>query len=296
VNFARAIALAVLFFFCATLPFRASTPKPMPRGFGAAIGYGLGGAAELDQLGSVWYVDYDFRGAVLDRHPRLFLVEARADLNQAFAIAKVQRGEWWQFGNEPNDPNQDNLSPAEYARRYREFYFGLKRADPSARVIAAGIADADWSWADAFRENYRAAFGRNPSIDGWSVHNYLLDHCEDATDAEKFKERLTAFRAWMARVGDADKPLLLTEYGVLYGNGCCECPAIAPDAVVDFMQRTTRWMNESRPAQSWAWFAVRTAGRFNGDLFDERGSITKFGLAYRELVHVFGCASSARCE
>lgn len=267
----------------------------MPRGFGAAIGYGLGGTAELDQLGSVWYGDYDYRGAILEPHRRLFMVESRTDLNPVFAAAQIHRGEWWQFGNEPNDPNQDNISPAEYARRYRDFYFGLKRVDPSARVIAAGIADADWSWAEAFRENYRAAFGRNPFVDGWSVHNYLLDSCAEATDTEKFKARIVAFREWMMRRGEADKPLWVTEYGVLYGNGCCECPSIAPEVVADFMDRTTRWLSESRTAQAWAWFAVRTGGRFNGDLFDERG-LTKFGLAYHELEQILPCGISGRCE
>jgi hypothetical protein len=210
-------------------------------------------------------------------------------------VARVQRGEWWQFGNEPNDPNQDNLAPADYARRYREFYFGLKRADPSAQILAAGIADADWKWAEAFRENYRAAFGRHPSVDGWSVHNYLLDTCADATNAEKFKARLTTFKNWMTRAGESGKPLFLTEYGVLYGNGCCECPLIAPAETIAFMQETTRWLIQSRTAQAWAWFAVRTGGRFNGDFFDERG-LTKFGQTYRELGQIPACRVSAQCE
>ena len=281
--YARWVALGTLLLLCAAPSVRVAMPRPMPRGFGVAIGYGLGGATELDRLGSVWYVDYDYRGAVLDRHPRLFLVESRADLKPAAAVARIHPGEWWQFGNEPNDPNQDNISPTEYARRYREFYFLLKRADPSARIVVAGIADADWKWAEEFRSSYRAQFGRYPHRDGWSIHNYLLDRCADATDAEKVKSRVVAFRDWMTRIGEASQPLLLSEYGVLYGNGCCECPLIAPEVTVAFMQTTTRWLFQSRLTQGWAWFSVRSGGRFNGDLFTDQGQVTEYGRAYQGL-------------
>ncbi len=255
----------------------------MPRGFGAAIGYGLGGVDELNTLGDIWYVDYGYRGEALGRHQRLFLIEARQDWNSAFVAARAHRGEWWQFGNEPNDPNQDNLSPAEFARRYHDFYLGLERADPSARIVIAGIADADWSWMDTFRESYRAAFGRYPHIDAWGIHNYLLNRCEDATDVEQFKSRIIAFRAWMERIGASNQPLLLTEYGVLYGNGCCSCPEIDPDKVVLFMRSTTHWLMQSRLVQAWVWFAVRSGGRYNGDLFTEQAELSVYGRSYHNL-------------
>lgn len=230
----RGIALGILILLIAAPTARTAISKPLPRGFGAAIGWGLGGTPELDQLGSVWYVDYGYRDAVLARHPRLFLVESGSDLKPVAGVARNYPGEWWQFGNEPNDPNQDNISPFDYARRYHDFFFLLKRADPGARIVAAGIADADWRWAGAFRENYRTQFGRYPHTDGWSIHDYLLDRCEDATDTEKFKSRIVAFRNWMTRIGEPNQPLLLTEYGVVYGGGCCECPLIPPEETVAF--------------------------------------------------------------
>ncbi len=280
---ARILVLLFLVFSIVSLPRQEALSKPLPRGFGAAIGFGLGGANELDQLGDVWYIDYGYRGAGLGRHQRLLLVEARGDLNSAIVAAREHRGEWWQFGNEPNDPNQDNLSPAEFARRYREFHLALARADPSARVLTGGVADADWKWMDAFRESYRAAFGNYPHVDGWSIHNYMLDHCEDATNVEQFKFRIIAFREWLTRIGASEQPLLLTEYGVLSGNGCCNCPPIPPDQVISFMQATTRWLAQSRLVQGWVWFSVRSGGRFNGDLFSDRADLTPLGKAYREL-------------
>jgi hypothetical protein len=263
---------------------RPDIPKPAPRGFGAAVGYGLGGARELDQLGAVWYIDYSFRGARLGVHPRLYLVEAKSDWRSAPELARAHRGEWWQFGNEPNDPNQDDVSPADYAARYHDFYFALKAADSTASILAAGIANADWAWADAFREAYRARFGRYPRVDGWSIHNYLLDTCQDALDVNQFELRIHAFRDWMARAGEATQPLWVTEYGVLYGNGCCGCPRIADEDTVAFMRATTNWMIQSRLVQGWAWFALYSGGRFNGDLFTGDADLTPLGTTYRELI------------
>lgn len=280
---ARVLALGVLILLGAAPSARIPISNLMPRGFGADIGWELGGTAELDQLGKVWYLDYGYNGKVLPGHPRLFLVQSSEDVKPVTAVARSHRGEWWQFGNEPNDPNQDNLSPSDYARRFHDFYFSLKRTDPGARIVAAGIADADWKWADAFRESYRAQFGRYPHVDGWSIHDYLLDRCEDATDSEKFKARIVAFRNWMTRIGEPDRPLLLTEYGVVYGSGCCECPLIPPAETVAFMETTTRWLIQSRLVQSWAWFSIRSGGRYNGDLFTDQGEPTLYGRAFHRL-------------
>ncbi len=258
--------------------------KPAPRAFGVDVGYGLGGARELDQLGAVWYSDYDFRGEAFGAHPRVFLVEANSDWRAAPDVARQHRGEWWQFGNEPNDPNQDDLSPADYAVRYHDFFFALKAADATAAVVPAGIANADWRWADAFREAYRARFGRYPPVAGWSIHDYLLDSCAGALDVNRFEARIAAFRDWMARVGQSNQPLLLTEYGVLYGNGCCGCPKIADEDVARFMRETTAWLTQARLVQGWAWFALYSGGRFNGDLFAGNADLTRLGATYRELI------------
>jgi hypothetical protein len=284
--FLRSIALLGLIALVALVPAwkRPGIPKPAPRAFGVTVGYGLGGARELDQLNSVWYTDYGFRGATFGAHQRLYLVEANSDWQSAPDIARQHRGEWWQFGNEPNDPNQDDLSPAEYAARYHAFYYALKVADPTASIVPAGIANADWRWADGFREAYRARFGRYPRVDGWSIHNYLLDSCADALDANVFESRVVAFRDWMTRAGESDKPLFLTEYGILYGNGCCGCPIIADEDVTKFMRTTTTWLIQSRLVQGWAWFTLYSGGRYNGDLFAGSATLTQVGATYRELI------------
>ena len=265
-----------------------SEAKPPPLGFGVAVGYELGGERELDLLGTGWYFDYDFRGEALGNRRRLFTASSHANLKSVAEVARRWRGEWWQFGNEPNDPNQDDISPAEYASRYHVFYNALKAEDGSARVLPAGIADADWKWADAFRESYHSQFGRYPSVDGWNIHNYLLETCEGALDVAAFQARILAFRHWMTRVGEGSKPLFLTEYGVLYGNGRCGCPLIRSSQVVTYMQTTTQWLIETGLVQGWAWFALSSSGRYNGDLFTADMTLTEVGGAYRDMIHATG--------
>ncbi len=257
--------------------------KPPPTGPGVAIAYGLGRTSELSELGSAWYLDYDYRGELLGGRQRFFMVKTTRELAGVAQVARSSPGEWWQFGNEPNDLHQDNVSPSEYARRYHSFYVTLQSVDPTARVVPAGLANADWRWAESFREAYERAYGTPPPVDGWNIHNYLLETCESATDVELFQRRIEEFRAWMARSGEGVKPLFLTEYGVLYGNGCCGCPAIANGRVIDFMRSTSRWLSETHLVQGWAWFAAQTGGRYNGDLVDADGTLTEFGRAYRDL-------------
>lgn len=279
--------IAVLTFWFLAHPLNPLPPQgpiqPPLRGAGVAVGYGLGGAGELDALGPVWYVDYDYDSLALGKHRRLHLVNTRDSLAPAIRTALIQRGEWWQFGNEPNDPNQDNVAPAEYAIRFHAFSTLMRQIDPGAKILPAGIADADWKWAEAFRKEYRDRYGADPVVDGWSIHNFMLERCESALDVKGFQGRIVAFRDWMRRTGQST-PLWLTEYGVLYGNGCCGCPAIPADRTIAYLRATTQWLIDTRPVVGWAWFAVRTGGRYNGDLFDEAARLTPAGEAYRMLV------------
>jgi hypothetical protein len=255
--------------------------QPPPLGPGAALGYG-GGGHELDTLGSVWYLDYNFATPNWPDHQRLYFVWILESPQKAAQVARRFPGQWWTFGNEPNDPNQDNLQPKDYVQPYHDLYYALKAADPQARLVPTGVANADWRWLGSWREDYRRKYGRYPPVDGWQFHDYLLDSCANALNAGEFERRALEFQDWVKRIGDGARPVFLTEYGVLYGNGCCNCPVIPPDAVVEYMRGTTRWLIESHVVTAWAWFAVDSGNRFNGDLFRE-GRILPTGTAYQEL-------------
>ena len=241
---------------------------------------------QLDAIGDVWYYDYHYRSPTMTGHARIRMVRYLPFDEKLAEEMRANRGVWWAVGNEPNDPNQDYRTPKEYARLYHDFYYWAKRTDRSCKIIPAGIADADWRWATAFRERYRELYGGYPLADGWNIHYYLLG--DDPYDVPEFKRRILAFRHWMMSIGEDEKPLFLTEFGVLYGSGCCQRPVDPQEKTVKFMRETVSWLAATDHVQHWAWFILNNARDFNGGLFDEMGQMTVYGQTYRDLIAEFG--------
>ncbi|HIC89458.1 MAG TPA: hypothetical protein EYP04_08660 [Anaerolineae bacterium] len=271
----------------------ATPPVPISRAqsfgprFGINIAYGVGGKEALDAFGNIWYTDYSFSPPTWAGHARLYMVRPGSARANWAAVMRADRGAWWAVGNEPNDPYQDHQTPEAYAVFYHDFVLAARAVDPSVRLIPAGVANADWQWAEAFRQAHWERYGYWPVLDGWNIHNYLLEDDVDPYDVGEFQQRIVAFRDWMARIGDANKPLFLSEFGVLYGNGCCGRPVDPPEWTVDFMQQTVQWLATTDYVQYWAWFASNTRGQYNGDLFDDEGRLTVYGRAYRALIRQF---------
>jgi hypothetical protein len=118
---------------------------------------------------------------------------------------------------------------------------------------------------------------------------------EDADSIELFKEHIVSFRQWMKDKGEQDKPLIVSEYGVLmpveYG--------FDHDTVSDFMLATFDFLLGVDPAgvdpelgylddgcqlvQAWAWYSLDDdvydtdgtwlGGGYNGDLYE--GGLSK---------------------
>jgi hypothetical protein len=243
----------------------------------------------LQALGPVWYYQYGFEGPDVPGHARVMLVRPHDSSERLASAMRARPGALWLVGNEPNDPFQDALSPCAYARFFRWVERIAAGSDWGAHLVPAGIANADPAYAQAFLDCYQALYECEPRVVAWNVHNYILDEGMSQYDVSLFKERIVAFRDWMRGAGQSHLPLLLTEYGVLYGSGCCDRPVEEPDEGVAFLRATTRWLQETDYVQGWAWFCLdsRTAdgtSQFNGDLLAADGSLSPFGQAYAELV------------
>ena len=263
----------------------ATASRPFYVRFGVCVGDAEVTAAQLDALGPVWYMDYRWSTPTLAGHERLYTVrcwEVQQDRGAIAAAMQASGSAWWSLGNEPNDPAQDNVTPEEYATLYAAFEQWAEAA-PQCCIAPAGIANADWNWAQAFREAFRGTYGRYPRVDAWNVHNYILEPALDPYDAAEFQRRLLAFRRWMETIGDAQKPLLLTEFGVLYGAGCCERPLDPPERIMAFMHSVVDWLEGSSAVTAWAWFSTYSH-IFNGNLMTQDGELTGLGGVYRDLV------------
>ncbi len=266
---------------------------PPPLGYGLAAGFDAAGAvpADLDRFGPVWYYDYRFRSTDdQPGHQRLLLIAARSEARagEIAALARTRPGHWWILGNEPNDPNQDNLAAVEYAHWFVRTAAVIRAADPSAGILSAGIANADPTWAQAFVNATIAWSGAPPDLDGWDIHNYLLDG-PDPYDSARFQARILAFHDWMVGAGQAGKPLLLGEWGVLYGGGCCGRPLDPASRGLAYMDTTADWLESSGLVTAWAWFTLRSGDRqFNGDLLQPTSAtLSAFGDRYRARIAAY---------
>ena len=111
----------------------------------------------------------------------------------------------WEIWNEENIGSfWPNPNAADYVPALRAAYEEIKAADPAARVCFGGTAGADSNFIDAA---YRA--GAKDFFDILAIHPY----CAPQPPEYFLDEALGRIRGVMARHGDADKPIWITEIG-----------------------------------------------------------------------------------
>ncbi len=250
-------------------------------------------------------------------------------------------------GNEPDRPGlQDNDWPHEYARTYHDVYDFVKNLDPTAQIAVAGVVQPTplrLYYLDKVLEEYQKRYGVKMPVDVWTVHAFILREIdpadaeneyenwgagippgvydrkdlairydvEDHGDIQIFKQNLIQFRKWMKWRGYRDKPLIVTEFGILMRP---DYPA-GDDRVYDhefvreFMVDSFDFMRTAKDAefgypadgnrlvQSWAWFALNNvvdeenSGCCNGNLVNhDSGSVTPLGEDFAAYTAKYGSA------
>jgi hypothetical protein len=215
-------------------------------------------------------------------------------------------GATWLIGNEPDRRRwQDDMEPHLYARAYHELYNLIKGVDPEAQISAGGIVQATplrLQYLDMVLDSYESSYGEAMPVDVWNIHIYILrerscdyfpEDCwgaeippgidapegmlydiQDNDNLDIFKQQIEWFRQWMADNGYQDRPLILTEMGVLmwpeYG--------FPPERVNAFMDNAFDYLLTAtgplgypadgyRMVQRWAWYSLADDS-YNGWLFD----------------------------
>lgn len=274
---------------------------------------------DAGQAKAHWYLDYSVR--ITPSHPAgmqfVQMIRAKAWESRTFtptviATAKANPGAIWVLGNEPDRDGQDGLTPAAYAVFYHAAYTLLKQQDPTSRIAVAAVVQGTplrLRYLNMVLDEYQARYGTSLPTDIWTVHGFTLPECkesgcwgasvppgleafasegkkytiEDHGDIEIFKQNLIAFRQWMATHGYRDKPLILSEYGILlpppFGFTYTTVRTYM-FASFDFLLNTTDSVigdpaDGNRLVQSWSWFSLnsppydlKTGQGFNGNLFD----------------------------
>ncbi|MEZ4837245.1 MAG: hypothetical protein R2873_35480 [Caldilineaceae bacterium] len=194
-------------------------------------------------------------------------------------------GTHWFIGNEPDRPDhlltgQDATEPALYAQHYHDLYQIIKAADPTASVLAGSIVqptEVRIKYLDLILAAYREQYGAPMPVDGWSIHNYVLnerscDHfsvyecwgadippgvsdisglvidAQQNDDFSLFVAQIERFRAWMAQNGYRNTPLFLSEFGVLMPEGIGFDPDFTPARVNTFMNKTFDYLRSKTDA------------------------------------------------
>jgi len=258
------------------------------------------------------------------------------DWDTVAAAVAANPGALWLIGNEPDHRGQDNCLASEFASRYHECYTFIKVRDPTARVTPAGIVQATplrLHWLDDVLVAYQTSYGLPMPVDAWQMHAQILcETCawgatyppgmaeyqqsegryyssQDAADVSIFIEQIVAFRTWMRDNGYRDKPLIISEFGVLQPSGCGYLGggdvALGNQMVKDFMTGTFDYCLQAadsaigypadgdRLVQRWAWYSRNARmsepdctyiTSANGSLYDwqELSLLTEFGLHFQQ--------------
>lgn len=230
-------------------------------------------------------------------------------------------GAEWLIGNEPDRIDfQDDMEPHVYAAAYAEIYNVIKTADPAARIFAGTIVQPTplrLQYLDMVLASYKQQNGgANMPVDGWSIHNFILNevscdydpgNCwgadippgitanfgeildiEDNDNIELFKQRIVNFRQWMADNGYSDRPLTVSEYGILMPDWL----GFDDNRVNTFMNATFDYMltatdpvlgdpnDDYRLVQTWSWFSTGAVNdEYNGYLFEGNAGVYPWDLS-----------------
>ena len=257
-------------------------------------------------------------------------------IQQLVTTAQLAPGSTWLIGNEIERRDwpcgnggtcgQDEMLPEAYADAYHQIYTALKGADPTARVAVGSqveVSPLRLKYMDRMWNAYLAKYGQPMPVDLWNIHPYMLvEHVDwngaaipagltetqglmyedwQNDDLPAFEQQIISFRQWMAGKGQQSKPLIISEFGVLfpvwYQDGHHQYYTIT--RVNNFMKGAFDYMltakdpvlgpaaDDNRLVQQWNWYSLDNNPQyFNGALFSYTvGSMTDIGSAWDTYVN-----------
>jgi hypothetical protein len=231
-------------------------------------------------------------------------------------LAASRPGLTWAIGNEPDVIWQDNTAPEIYAIAYHRAYTAIKAGDPTAQVAIGGVSQITplrLAYLDRVWNFYLDHYGEPMPVDVWNIHTFVLreDRREwgvnippgfeiqhrgmlwEVADHDRLdlvEEQVWLMREWMAAHGQQEKPLWITEYGILMPEEYGFTAAAVQEFLVGSFNLFDSLMDPElgypadnhRLVQRWNWYSARDSRFAAGNLFDNAGEMTRLGQTLRD--------------
>ncbi len=280
-------------------------------------------AEMAQQLGMGWYLDWHINPAPIDvdglEYAQLYAMRGgniplRRD--QIAQVLAANPGALWLAGNEPDVIWQDNKTPEEYAQLYHQFYTFVKTLDPSAQVAIAGVSQVTplrLQYLEEVMAAYERLYGQRLPVDVWNVHAFILREerdswgvsippgfdvdqgmlweIEEHDDLDLFRQQIVDFRRWMDKQGERNKPLIISEFGILMPSEY----GFPPQRVAEFMTETFDYLltasdpnigypaDDNRLVQRLTWYSLSDTVYPTSNLVDPKtGELTLLGQTFAE--------------
>jgi len=290
------------------------------------IGFGISTKADpvlwAKELNASWYLDWKTTPVKAIKNPeywqmiRLSKDGFRPSANEIIKIAINYPGQTWIIGNEPDNIYQDNIEYAQFTQLYHHLYYLIKRYDPIAKIAIGAISQPTpmrLRYLDLVLAEYQRSFNQKLPVDWWTLHAYVLREEKDSwgadippgfqenigslyeieqhDDLSTFKTNIYNFRSWMKKNGYQNKPLAITEFGILLPKEF----GFTPERVADFLSLTFDWLSTGKDTnigfpqdkylivQKFAWFSLGDVIYPVADLVDfSTMELTPIGEQFRK--------------
>jgi hypothetical protein len=306
-------------------------PAPEPGNLRSRLGVGVPrsvtdfafDADMAQQLGMGWYLDWQIDPTPIEaaglEYAQLYALRKHnipLGRDQIAQVLAANPGALWLAGNEPDVVWQDNKTPEEYAQLYHQFYTFVKTLDPSAQVAIAGVSQVTplrLQYLEAVMAAYERLYGQRMPVDVWNVHAFILREerdswgvsippgfdvdqgmlweIEDHDDLDLFRQQIVDFRRWMDKQGERNKPLIISEYGILMPSEY----GFPSQRVAEFMTETFDYLltatdpdigyplDDNRLVQRLTWYSLSDTVYPTSNLVDPKtGEFTLLGQTFAD--------------
>jgi hypothetical protein len=194
---------------------------------------------------------------------------------------------------------QDEILAETYAVAYHDLYQIVKSIDPTAKVGIAGVIQVTplrIQYLTKIWDTYRSLYGSDIPVDVWNIHAFILREVSGEYGAEIppgftdkkgsytegdakthmntdiFAKQVRDMRQWMKDRGQQSKPLIVSEYGVLYRHDGLDNESKVNSYMLwtfNYFLKTSdcalgQTADSCRLVQRWAWFALNSTAQNSG--------------------------------